>query len=273
MKKERLKKVWKWITIFLVIYAVIGVAIWFFQDKLIFRPEKLEADYKYQFDLPFKELNLPQTSEKNLSVVQFTVPDSLRKGIVLYFHGNRDNINRYAPYAKDFTRNGYEVWMMDYPGYGKSTGKRSEQVFYDDAMQLYKMAIKNVSAEHIIIYGKSLGSGIAAQLASVRDCKRLILETPYYNFPSVVGRYLPIYPMQWMLKYQLPTGQYLEYVAAPVSIFHGTRDGVVAYKHSKRLQKKFKPADELITIQGGHHNDLFSYPEAVTKLDSLLQLP
>jgi alpha-beta hydrolase superfamily lysophospholipase len=59
--------------------------------------------------------------KKNLSIIQFTVPDSVRKGIVLYFHGNMKNIERYAPFATHFTRNKYEVWMMDYPGFGKST--------------------------------------------------------------------------------------------------------------------------------------------------------
>lgn len=273
MHKHWLKKGWKWFSIALLIYFIIGFAIWFFQEKLLFRPRKLAAGYVYRFDIPFTELNIPMTREKNLSVVQFTVPDSVRKGIVLYFHGNRGNINRYAPFAPGFTRNGYEVWMMDYPGYGKSTGKRSEQVFYDDALMLYKLAIKEVPAEQIIIFGKSLGTGIASQLASVRDCKRLILETPYYDFPSVIGHYLPIYPMRWILRYQLPVHEYLPLVSAPVSIFHGTSDGVVAYGNSKRLEKLFKQGDELHTIKGGSHNNLFSYPEAVQKLDSLLQTP
>lgn len=95
-----------------------------------------------------------------------------------------------------------------------------------------------------------MGTGIAAQLASVRDCKRLMLETPYYDFPAVVSRYLPIYPVRWMLHYELPTHQYLQQVEAPVTLFHGTSDGVVAYKNSKRLLPLLKPADELITIEG-----------------------
>ena len=105
---------------------MIGVALFFLQDKFIFRPEKLPADYTYKFAIPFRQIDLPVAIERNLSIIQFTVPDSVRKGIVLYFHGNRSNINRYAQYASNFTRNGYEVWMMDYPGYGKSTGKRTE---------------------------------------------------------------------------------------------------------------------------------------------------
>jgi fermentation-respiration switch protein FrsA (DUF1100 family) len=98
----------------------------------------------------------------------------------------------------------------------------------------------------------------------------LILETPYYDFPSVVSHYLPIYPVKWMLHYYIPTHEFLENVSAPVSIFHGTSDWVVSYSNSKRLKKVLKAKDELITIQGGGHNDLYRFEEARKKLDSLL---
>ena len=248
---------------------MIGAALFFLQDKFIFHPEKLPADYKYQFSMPFGEIDLPVAGERNLSIVQFTVPDSVRKGIVLYFHGNRKNINRYAPFATNFTRNGYEAWMMDYPGYGKSTGKRTEQGLYDDALTLYKMAISKVSAEHIVIYGKSLGTGIAAQLASVRDCKRLILETPYYSMDALARHYFFMYPVMPMTKYAMPTYQYFEYINAPVAIFHGTSDGVIPYKHAQRLTDK-KKGTELITVEKGRHNNLPDFPLYQHKLDSLL---
>jgi len=268
MKRTRLKKASKWFQIIALIYIMIGVALYFLQDKLIFHPEKLPADYNYQFDIPFRQIDLPVSDNKNLSIVQFTVPDSVRKGIVLYFHGNRTNINRYAKHAIHFTRNNYEVWMIDYPGYGKSTGKRSEQVLYDDALLFYKMAISKVSAEHIIIYGKSLGTGIASQLASVRDCKRLILETPYYSMDALAKHYFFIYPVMPMTKYALPTYQYFEYIKAPISIFHGTRDEVIPYKQAKWLVAK-KPGTELITIEKGKHNNLTEFPLYHHKLDSL----
>ncbi|MEP6700650.1 MAG: alpha/beta fold hydrolase [Bacteroidota bacterium] len=270
MKKTRLKKIWKWFQIAILIYIAIGVALYFLQDKFLFHPEKLPADYKYQFDIPFQQIDLPVTGEKNLSIVQFTVPDSVRKGFVLYFHGNRQNINRYAHYATKFTRNGYEVWMMDYPGYGKSTGKRSEKILYEDALIVYKMAISSVSAEHIIIYGKSLGTGIAAQLASIRDCKRLILETPYYSIDALAKHYFFIYPVMPMTKYSFPTYQHFEYIKAPITIFHGTRDEVIPYKQAKWLAEK-KGGTELITIEKGKHNNLNDFPLFQQKLDSLLK--
>lgn len=118
-----------------------------------------------------------------------------------------------------------------------------------------------------------MGTGIAAQLASVRDCRRLILETPYYDFPAVVQHYLPMYQVRWLLKYELPTYQYLQDVNAPVTIFHGTKDRIVTYKNAKRLNKYLKTKDELVTIKGGSHNNLFTYPETISKLHSLLKLP
>jgi pimeloyl-ACP methyl ester carboxylesterase len=159
--------------------------------------------------------------------------------------------------------------MIDYPGYGKSTGKRSEQALYDDALLFYKMAKGQVSAEHIILYGKSLGTGIAAQLASVRDCRRLILETPYYSMDALARHYFFIYPVMPMTKYALPTYKYFEYINAPVTIFHGTRDEVIPYKQSRWLVAK-KPGTELISIEKGKHNNLPVFPLFQHKLDSLL---
>lgn len=269
MNKKRLKKAWKWFRLIALFYVLIGIALYFLQDKLIFHPKKLSADYSYSFSIPFNEINLAVTSEKNLSIIQFTVPDSIRKGIVLYFHGNRQNINRYAPNAIHFTRNNYEVWMIDYPGYGKSTGKRSESILYEDAKLFYKMANSRVPVENIVIYGKSLGSGIAAHLASVRDCKRLILETPYYSMDALARHYFFIYPVMPMTRYAFPTHEYFEHIKAPITMFHGTRDEVIPYRHSKRLLEK-KAGTELITIEKGKHNNLVEYPLFQQRLDSLL---
>jgi len=85
-----------------------------------------------------------------------------------------------------------------------------------------------------------------------------------------VSHYLPVYPVRWMLHYELPTHEYLQRVSAPVTIFHGTSDWIVPYKNAKRLQPLLKPADELITIQGGSHNNLYDYPQLVQHLDTLL---
>ena len=109
----------RWIKIIVLLYSLIGIALYYLQERFLFHPEKLEASYRYHFPVPFEELNIPFNTTDTVSMVKFFPADSVRKGVVLYFHGNRENISRYAKFADNFTKNGYEVWMEDYPGYGK----------------------------------------------------------------------------------------------------------------------------------------------------------
>jgi len=269
--KINYRKVWKWVKILAIIYILGGVALYFLQDYILFHPVTLKKEYKYDFPEKHKDIDIPISESSNLNIVQFFSTDTITKGVVLYFHENKKNISWYAKYPPYFTKNGYEVWMIDYPGFGKSTGKFTERTLYNWADYLYNFAKKRFNSDSIIIYGKSMGTGIAAHLASLQPCKRLILETPYYDFPSLVKQYFPVYPVNWMLHYKMPTYLYLEKITAPVTIFHGTNDNVIRYSNAERLKKFLKPSDQFITIKNGAHNDLFTFKETVEKLDSLLK--
>lgn len=270
LQRMKRKKIFKWLWLIFIIYVVGGVALYFLQDYILFHPVTLKRDHNYSFPEPHKDISIALNNRDTLNLVDFSSTDTVNRGVVLYFHGNKRNISWYAKYIPYFTRHGYQVLMIDYPGFGKSTGKLTEKKLYDWALQVYKIAIKRFAADSIIIYGKSMGTGIAAQLASIRDCKRLILETPYYDFPSVISHYLPIYPVRWMLHYDLPTYEYLKNVSVPITIFQGTKDMLVTYSNAKRLIPLLKESDEFVTIKGGKHNDLYTYSEVTSKLDSLL---
>lgn len=268
------KKIYRWLKVLILLYCIIGIAFYYLQERILFHPVAVDKATKYDFKQPFTEVNIPYNKETNINVIQFQnlLDDtSVARGVVLYFHGNKDNITRYAPFATDFTSRGYEVWMIDYPGYGKSTGKFSEENLYAQALILYKLARSRWRPDQIIIYGKSLGTGIAAQLADIRDCRGLILECPYYSMTSLVRHYLPLWPVGSMLHYKFPTWQHLPQVTAPITIFHGTSDGVVPYSNASRLKPLLKKGDEFITIDGGGHNDLHDHPEFKSQLDKLLQ--
>ncbi len=265
------KKIFRLAKVLLVAYVVIGFGIYWLQDYFLFRGVKIPVDQPYQFSIPFKELNIPFNDSSNINIVQFTSRKPA-KGLVLYFHGNRTNIGRYAKFAPNFTNNGYEVWMIDYPGYGKSTGILTEQRLYDFAVQFYMLGTKRFGKDSIIIYGKSLGTGIASWLAAKRPCKALILETPYYSLKSLAERYFPIYPIDQLIRYKIPTHDYLKEIPAPITIIHGTNDWVITYANAKRLKPCLKQTDEFITIEGGGHHNLNDYPLFHHKLDSLLQI-
>lgn len=265
----------KWlrvINILLVIYLVAGVGLYFLQDRFLFHPETIDNEKKFNFSIPYKEANVILNKDYDMNVVQFLTNDSIAKGVILYFHGNKKNIEWYAKYVPLFTKSGFEVWMVDYPGFGKSTGKLTEEALYEFAEQLYTMAKTKYNPEQIVIYGKSLGTGIAAWLASKHTAKRVILETPYYSMISLVSHYFPIYPVGKILKYHIPTHTYLSIVNAPVTIFHGTDDGVIPYSNAERLKPLLKPNDEFISIPDGEHINLSEFSLYKEKMDSLLAL-
>jgi alpha-beta hydrolase superfamily lysophospholipase len=263
------KKIGQWIKWLALAYGLTGIIIYYIQDYFFFQATPLRRDHQYNFSIPFREVNIAYTLDQNLNIIQFET-DKPPAGVVLYFHGNRKNISWYARFAPMFTSHGYEVWMLDYPGYGKSTGKITEATLFDYASQLYKLAAKKYGADSIIIFGKSMGTGIAANLASHTACKKVILETPYYSLSSVAAHFFPIYPMEQMTRIRIPAWEYLQHIRAPVSILHGTDDRVIPFSNAERLIPYLKPGDEFITIPGGSHSNLRKFPLFTHKIDSLL---
>jgi len=216
------KIIFRWIKLVILVYCSIGIAVYYLQDRFILHPTRLDADKRYAFTQPFTELNLNYDPETNLNIVEFKATDSVAKGAVLFFHDGHGNIGDYAAMSKSITDQGYDLWMMDYPGFGKSTGPMDEQRLYDLALVFYKLARSRWKPLQIVLYGQGFGTGIAGQLASIRDCRRLILERPYYSMTSVFRRYLFLYPVGGrFLHYHLPLHDYLEKVTAPVTVIRG----------------------------------------------------
>jgi pimeloyl-ACP methyl ester carboxylesterase len=160
--------------------------------------------------------------------------------------------------------------MVDYPKFGKSTGELTESNLYEEALQVYKLARVKYPPHQIIIYGKSIGTGIAAQLASIRDCRELILETPYKSMVSLVRHYTWILPVETLLHFKLQTDQYLTKVTAPITIFHGTKDGLIPMSNAESLKSAFKTSDQFIIIEGGNHHNLNDFPLMQEKLKRIL---
>ena len=270
VKKTRKQKWLKRLRIFILIYCGVGIALYYLQEKILLHPKKLSNSYVFHFKEPFKEVNIPFNKTDTLNMIKFFPADTVRKGVVLYFHGNKDNVEHYAPFVASFTKHGYEVWMPDYPGFGKSTGELTEKKLFNIAYEVRKMADFVYGSSNVIVYGKSLGTALAAYTAATKPCRRLILETPYYSIPALFRSYAFIYPASMMSEYKLPTYEFLQEVNAPVAIFQGTGDWVVPYRCAIKLKPLLKPSDIFITIPKGEHNNLSESPLYVRTLDSLL---
>lgn len=264
MKEKRPKvslrrKLYRISIIVTLVYCSVGIALYHLQEKLLFHPVPLDPDFKFSFDIPFREFNIAMNETDTLNMIQFSPSGSAPRGAIIYFHGNRGNITRYEEEARMFLDLGYEVWMPDYPTFGKTTGSLTEENVYRQAKEVYKLVHSKFSAESIIVYGRSLGSGVASYIAAKEKCARLILETPYYSIPDLMSCYAPVYPTGRMARFKFPVGEYLEEVEAPVLIFQGTEDGTVPYRCAAKLKSKLKPGDEFVTIENGAHNNLIEF--------------
>lgn len=250
-----------WLNIVLivtVVYLAISVVLYYLQDYLLFKPEKLPSDFQFFYEnQSTQEYNLETRDGAVLNGLRFRVDKP--KGVVLYLKGNSKSIKGWGKFAVDFTRHGYDVFMLDYRGFGKSTGRRSQKAIKRDLQEVYNKIKERALEENIIVYGRSLGSGFAAKLASINNPKMLILDAPYYSLTKVTARYMPFMPLSILIKYPLPTHKWLKYVQCPIHIIHGTNDKLIPYKTSVKLSKIKPKLTRLHTVIGGGHKDLNNF--------------
>jgi alpha-beta hydrolase superfamily lysophospholipase len=252
MKKFSWKKiVTRVLFICFFLYALLLAGIYFFQEKLLFHPEALAQDHNFQFE-NFHEVYIPVENDVKLHGLLFKAANP--KGLVFYLHGNGGTVNGWGSIAETYTNAGYDLFILDYRGYGKSSGHiESEQQMHEDVAKAYNYMKHGYNEDKIIINGYSIGTGFAAYLARSKNIKALILEAPYYSMSTLISEKASIVPA-FINRYKIPTHDFLERVTAPVYILHGTADQLIDYSHSVSLIKHAKPTDVLIPIDKEGHN-------------------
>lgn len=255
--------------ILLIAYIVVSVVLYYLQDYMLFKPEKLSKDFQFNYDnQEFKEYNLETRDGAIINGIRF-FPKGESNGVVLYLKGNSKSIKGWGKFAVDFTRHGYNVLMVDYRGFGKSTGRRTQKALKRDLQEVYNKIKEMTTEDRVILYGRSLGSGFAAKLASMNNPKMLILDAPYYSLTKVTARYAPFMPLSILIKYPLPTYKWLKYVNCPIHIIHGTHDKLIPYKSSVKLSQVNPKLSKLHTVIGGGHknlNNFESYHEMIHEI-------
>ncbi len=240
-----------------------------FQDFFIFRPRRLGADAVIKFEQPFEELMLTTERGGRLHAAWFRKKES--RGVILYFHGNSGNLSRWGNLYHYFFRYGYDFFIYDYRGFGRSRGYRNEQLMQQDARRVYDRLREAYAAEKIVIYGRSIGTAFATRLAADVPARMLILETPFASMPDLFYTYYPFLPRLFWFKYRFDNRRYLPEVNCPVYIFQGTDDLIVPFSSAAKLQTALKPDDHFFTIDMGRHNDLMVYERYHQKIEEILK--
>ncbi|KAA1243691.1 alpha/beta hydrolase [Aquimarina sp. RZ0] len=244
--------------IILVCYLVASISLYYLQEYFIFKPEKLDKDFQFHYNNQItEEYNLETRDGAVINGLHFKVKNP--KGVVLYLKGNSKSIRGWGKFAVDFTRHQYEVIMVDYRGFGKSTGRRSFKAIKRDLQFVYDKIREKVDEKYIIVYGRSMGSGFATKLASINSPKMLILDAPYYSLSKVAGKFIPFMPISLIMRYPIPTYKWLKYVNCPIHIIHGTQDKLIPFSSSIKLSKIKPKLTRLYTVIGGGHKNLNNF--------------
>lgn len=248
-------------------YVLFCGLLYMLQERLIFFPIQDPPGTRYDFGLPVDELFIPVAGAK-LHALHFQI--EAPRGVILYLHGNAGSLRSWGAVAPDFVRRGYDVLIVDYRGYGQSSGSiSSEAQLHQDMAAIYDVVRAQYPEEQIVLYGRSLGSGLATRLAAEHAPQQLILESPFYSLEIIARRQFAFVP-SFLLKYPLRTHQWIGQVRCPITIVHGTADTVVPFADGERLRQHSNAPLQFHAIPGGGHNDLELFPEYHAALDAAL---
>lgn len=256
------------ITLFISFYF----AVFLFQGNLLFYPTPLSMDYRFNLGENGEEIFLETEDHERINALYFFKPRS--KSVVLYFHGNGGSLDSWQTLAPDFLKLNLNLMIIDYRGYGKSTGSFSEKGFYRDAEAAFGFLLqkKNYSENQIILFGRSIGSGVATEMA-VRHphVKALILETPFTRLVDLAQEKMPWTLPHLFLRFRFNNLSRLKKLSVPLLIIHGTDDEIIPYSNGQELFESYRGPKEFLSIKGGNHNNLSDFTEHDLGIERFLQ--
>ncbi len=269
MKKAR-KTILRAAGILLIAYILLCLCYYSFQEKFLFTNTR-PTSYAYHFDNQFEEHNIQTKDGKKLNGLLFRSSSS--KGLVFYLHGGGHALDKWGQYAGTYLKLGYDIFFLDYRGFGKSEGNvPTEKQLYSDVQDAYNNLKGSYQEDRIVVLGYSFGTAAAAMLAAHNSPKLLILQAPYYNGDEAVkGNYPFLYAIipSFLLKYKLKVNEFVKGTQAPIVILHGRNDSTFSVAQAYRLKALLKPTDELTVLDKQGHDHFTENPAYSIELERI----
>ncbi|MBR0129569.1 MAG: alpha/beta fold hydrolase [Neisseriaceae bacterium] len=264
------------LSVIIIICSLTG-CLYVFQEKFIFVPTTLPKNYVFHFNVPFEELNIKNQQGVYLNGLHFYAQNTQKsKGAILFLHGNANNIAEWGKLSGFYTQLGYDFFVFDYQGYGKSGGKiNNEQQLYADIHLMFDSVLNYFKKDKIIIMGYSIGSGLAAETAQHFNVQKLVLIAPYFNFKQLAQEKMPYAPIS-LLRYQIPTNEFLLSLThknpnAKVLIIHGKRDNIIPVKHAQQLSDLLQDKVQFKQLDCCGHNEIIIHEDFYKIMTEFLQ--
>jgi len=236
-------------------YGLFTSLVYFRQEQLIFYPDfpgRQISSTPKSIGLSYQ--NVSFVTEDNVQLHGWYIPHPQEKAVALFCHGNAGNISHRLQSIQTMHELGLSVFIFDYRGYGQSEGKISESGTYQDAQAAWKYLthIRHYQAEEILVWGRSLGAAIAANLAATQQAKAVIIESSFTSVPDLAAQLYPLLPVRWISRYQYDVMKSVKNIHRPILIVHSREDEIIPFKHGKQLFEAANEPKMFLEISGSH---------------------
>lgn len=256
-------------------YGALVAFLWFRQESMLFLagiPSREIAATPADIGLQYEALRLPTADGEELDA--WFVPARNERAVLLFFHGNAGNISHRLDSLRIFHDLGLSVLILDYRGYGQSTGRPSEQGTYEDARAAWRYLVEDreVPGTRIVLFGRSLGGAVAAWLAQHIRPRALIVESTFRSVPDMAAEIYWFLPVRRLARLQYPAEEMLRDVEVPVLIVHSRGDEIIPFSHGEALYAAARQPKQLLELRGDHNTGfLQSQPRYAAGLDAFLR--
>lgn len=264
----------KTLLVVVLVYAGLVGCVFIAQDSLVYFPNmgrEIEAIPAAR-GLAYEDLSIRTEDGETLNA--WWIPADTPRGAVVLFHGNAGNISHRIDYARMFRGLSYGTLLVDYRGYGKSTGTPSEEGTYRDAAASWRWLTetKGLRGSDIVVFGESLGGPVACWMAARHPPRALVLASTFTSVPDLGAEIYPFLPVRRISRFQYNTLECVPKVGAPVLVIHSPRDEIIPYSHGRKIFEAAREPKAFLEVGGGHNDGfVFMRPEWVNALGAFLE--
>ena len=245
---------WNLVSFVLIVYAILCAALFFLQGHLVFYPSRDVFVTPATAGLEFEDVWMRSANGERVHGWWLPgAPDALA---LIFFHGNAGNVSHRLESLQIFRRLGLQVLIIDYRGFGLSDGAPGERATYEDAELAWRHVTESraIPADRVVLFGRSLGGGVATWLASQHEPAGLMLESTFSSVPDLASQIYPIFPVRWLARIRYPTRERLAQVRCPVLIVHSADDELIPYSHGEALYAAAATSKTFLRLRGGHND-------------------
>jgi fermentation-respiration switch protein FrsA (DUF1100 family) len=263
------------LTIAISIYLLLALMLYLFQGRMVFLsnlPDRALSASPSDIGLDYEDVSL--TTSDNERLHGWYIPAANSRGVLLFFHGNAGNISHRLDSTKIFHELGLDTLIIDYRGYGQSTGKATEQGTYLDAQAAWDYLINNrgIPADRILIFGRSLGGAVGAWLGVQNNPAAVIIESSFSSGVDMARRIYPFMPVRLITRLQYPVADYAAQLNCPVLVVHSRHDEIIPFAMGQAIYAAVKQDKRFLELRGDHNNGfLISQREYVAGLKDFIQ--